>query len=152
MALSPSWQADGCSASQEFPEFYEIWKLIPTARRIRRSSVSGTRWIKSTSNLFLWIDLNIIIKWKPRPSKWPVVFCFSYKNFVFNSLFYKSVNYGPPHILRQRATSVFVSWLACGKWFTQPPKLFRNFYTICTIYKCGHGLDNTIWRVASCKL
>ena len=44
------------------PEFYRIWKLIPLGRRIRHSSMSRTKWIKSTSNLFWRIHFKIIVK------------------------------------------------------------------------------------------
>lgn len=151
MALSPSWQADSCSASQEFHRI--LWNL--KAHSLGKK-YSPFFYIQNQMNQ---IHIEPVFKGKfeydyqikPRPSNWPLVFIFSYENFVLNYLPYKSVNYGSPNILRHTATSVIVGWFAGDKWFTQPPKFSVSFIIYNTIYKCGRGPYNKIWRAAGCK-
>lgn len=66
------------------------------------------------------------------------------------------LNTGCRTFLWQRATPITVCWFTSCKWknnkcYTSWSKLMCNFYTVCTTYKCGNELHNTIWQATGWK-
>jgi len=64
------------------------------------------------------------------------------------------VDRGSSNFIWQRATAIIVGWLAGRTWKKIPRSIIRNCQYYCeifisyklTLYKCGHGPQNTIRR------